>query len=161
MLVVQHIQVPHHVPVLHLIAAERHGLVENGQCVAHRPVSLPRYDVQGLIIYVYPFFSGNSPEIPHDIRNAYPVEIISLAPRQDGRENLVFLGGGEDENRVGRRLLEGLEERVERSLAQHVDLVDDIDAVTSHLGRNLDLVDKCLDVIHAVVGGGVELVYAI
>ncbi|EJW92184.1 hypothetical protein EVA_19709, partial [gut metagenome] len=34
---------------------------------------------------------------------------------------------------MGRRLFESLEERIEGSLGQHVDLIDDVDTVLSHL----------------------------
>ena len=42
-----------------------------------------------------------------------------------------------------------------------MDLVDDIDTVPADLRRNLDLVHQCLDVVHTVVGGGIQLVDAI
>ena len=70
----------------------------------------------------------------------------------------MFLGGGEDEDGVVWWLFEGFEEGVESRLREHVHLVDDIDTILSHLGRNPHLVREVPDVLHRVVGGGIELV---
>ena len=42
-----------------------------------------------------------------------------------------------------------------------MDLIYDVDAVPSHLRRNLHLIHKPLDVVHTVVGRRVKLVNAI
>ena len=73
----------------------------------------------------------------------------------------MLLGGGKNEYGVCRRLLKCLEEGVERGRGQHVYLIDDIDAVLPHLRRNLHLVHQILDVIHTVVGGGVQFMNTI
>ena len=56
-------------------------------------------------------------------------QIVALAARQDGRQHLLRLGGGEQELHVRRRLLERLEQGVERRRTEHVHLVDDVDLV--------------------------------
>ena len=63
-----------------------------------------------------------------------PPEVEPLAPRHYGQGHLVGLGGRQDEDRVGRRLLQRLEQGVERLRGQHVDLVDDVYPVAP-LGR--------------------------
>jgi len=56
------------------------------------------------------------------------------------------------------RLLERLEQRVERRRGEHVDLVDDVDLVATHRGRVVDAGDDLLaHVVHAGAGGRVEL----
>ena len=62
-----------------------------------------------------------------------------------------------DEDRMCRRLLESLQKCIERRLRKHMDLVDDVHAVASHLRRHTHLVHQCLDVVDTVVGRGVEL----
>ena len=161
MLIVQDIEVADYVLVFHVIAAEGHGLVENRERIPHRPVRLPGDYMQGLIVDVNVLLRRYLPEILHDIRNADAVEIVSLAAGENGRENLVLLRGRKNEYGVGRRLLQCLEEGVEGRLGQHVHLVDDIDTVPADLRRNLDLVHQCLDVVHTVVGGGIQFVDAI
>ena len=58
-----------------------------------------------------------------------PPQVEPLAARQHRHRHLADLGGGEDELHVRRRLLQRLQQRVERRGAQHVHLVDDVDLV--------------------------------
>ena len=161
MLVVEDIEIADHILVFHVIAAEGHRLVENRERIPHCPVRLPGNYMQGLIVNVDILLRCYSPEILHDIRDAYAVEIISLAAGEDSREYLVLLRGRQDEDGMGRRLFQRLQERIEGGLGQHVHLVNDIDAVLPDLRRYLDLVHQGLDVIHAVVGCGIKLMYAV
>ena len=58
-----------------------------------------------------------------------------------------------------RRLLERLEQRVERRRREHVDLVDDIDLVlAAHRGKVDGVDDLLAHVVHAGAGSGIELV---
>ena len=60
-----------------------------------------------------------------------------------------------------RRFLQGFQKGIECGLAEHVDLVHDVDAVPADLRRDVDLVDQELDVVDAVVGGGIEFMDAV
>ena len=71
--------------------------------------------------------------------------------------NLVRLGRREDEVHVRRRLLERLEERVERLRRQHVHFVDDVDLGASLRRRVADLLAQVADLVDAAVGGAVDL----
>ena len=110
MLIVQDIEVADHVLVFHVIAAEGHGLVENRERIPHRPVRLPGDYMQGLIVDVNVFLRRYLPEILHDVGNADAVEVVGLAAGEDGRKNLVLLRGRKNEDGMGRRLLQCLEE---------------------------------------------------
>ena len=112
--------------------------------------------MEGFVIDRNSLLRGNLAEVPDHVGNADAVEIVRLAAGQDRGQDLVLLGGGEDEDRVCRRLLQRLEEGVEGRLGQHMDLVDDIDAVLAHLRRHLHFLDQGLDIVHAVVGRGVQ-----
>ena len=160
-LVIQDIQIPDHIRVMDVRTAESHCLVENSKRIAHRTVSLVSDHMQRLVIHRDALLSGDIPQIPHDVRHADTIEIIGLATAQDGRDDLMLLSGGKDEDRVCRRLLESLQERIESRLRKHMDLIDDIDAVPAHLGRDLHLVHQGLDVIHTVVRRRIQLVDAI
>ena len=60
---------------------------------------------------------------------------------------------------MARRLLERLQQRVERRHREHVDLVDDVDLVASTRRRKLHAVDDLLaDVVDAGAACRVELV---
>jgi hypothetical protein len=85
------------------------------------------------------------------------LQVEALAAGDDGREHLLHLGGGEDELHVRRRLLEGLEQRVERRRREHVHLVDDVDLELA-LGRRVaDGVAQVAHLLDAVVRGAVDL----
>ena len=159
--VVQHVQVADHVFILDVGAAECHCLVEDGQGVAHGAVGLGSNHVQGFVVDGHPLLAGDAPQVPHHVRNADPVEVVGLAAAQDGGQDLVLLGGGQDKDGVCRRLLQRLQERIEGRLRQHVHLVDDIHAVLSHLRRYLHLLHQGLDVFHRIVGSGIQLMDAV
>ena len=120
-----------------------------------------RNHMKRLVINGHPFTGGHHPEIPDYVLHSYPVEIICLTPRKNRRKNLVLLCRGKNEDGMGRRLLKCFQKGVESRLREHVDLINDINAVSSHLRRYAYLVHKGLDVIHAIVRGRVQLMYAI
>ena len=155
--IIKDVEVSQHIFALHVGPAESHRLVENGEGVPHGSVGLLPDDVEGLVVDGDAFLVGYAPQVLHHVGYADTVEVVGLAAGEDGGEDLVLLGGREDENRVCGRLFEGLEEGVEGLGGEHVHLVDYIHAVLSDLGRNLHLVHQGLDVVHAVVGGRVQL----
>ena len=157
----KHVEIVQHLLILHLGAAEGNRLVEYGEGVTHGAVSLGRYHVQGLVPDGDALPVRNGPEVRNHIRNAYPVEIIGLAAGKYGREYLVLLGGGKYEYGVCRRLLQSLEESVERLVRKHMHLVHDEHAVTADLRRDVDLLYQRLYILHAVVGSGIKLMYAV
>ena len=61
-------------------------------------------------------------------------QVEALAARQDRDRHLADLGRGENELGVRRRLLERLQEGVERLVREHVDFVDDVDLVAGARG---------------------------
>ena len=69
----------------------------------------------------------------------------------------MLLGCGQDELGIGRRLFECFQESIECRRRQHMHLVDDIHLVFSNLGRDPHLVDQVADIIHRIVGCGIEL----
>jgi hypothetical protein len=56
---------------------------------------------------------------------------------------------------VGRRLFQGLEQRVEGLAGQHVDFVDDVDLVLRAARSHVDFVPQFADFINPTVTGGV------
>ena len=141
--------------------AEGDRLVEDREGVAHGAIGLGGDHMERFVVDGDAFLGGDAAEVLHHVGNADAVEIVGLAAGEDRRQDLVLFRRREDEDGVCRRLFQCLEEGVEGGLRQHVDLVDDIDAVLAHLRRHLDLLDQGLDVIDTVVGGGVQFVDAV
>ena len=81
----------------------------------------------------------------------------ALAAGEDGGRDLVKLRGGENEHQVLRRLLQDLQQGVEGREGQHVDLVDDIDPLFDSGGGVDGLVPQGPDLVHTVIGRGVQL----
>ena len=79
-----------------------------------------------------------------------------LWQREDGGEDLVGFGGGEDEFHVLRRLLQGLEEGVKGGCGEYVDLIDVIDPEFPAGGGEADGFAELADFIDAVVRGTVD-----
>ena len=69
----------------------------------------------------------------------------------------MLFGGGEYENHIRRRFLEGLEEGVECRLGEHMHLVDDEDAVAAYGRGYHHLFDEAAYIVDTVVGGGIKL----
>ena len=131
--------------------------VHKAQCIAHRALRRPGNLQQGLR------FGAAADALQHHLKagndGLHPdaVEVEALAAGEDRGRELLWLGGGQDEHGVLRRLLQGLEQRVERAGGEHVHLVDDVDLVAPHGGRILDLLAQVANLVHAVVGGRVDL----
>ncbi len=91
------------------------------------------------------------------VRDAMEVE--TLAARKNGLENLLRIGGAQNEHHVRRRLLKGLEQRVERRRREHVNLVDDVDLVGATNRRVAHRVDNLLaHIVHTRARCRVKLV---
>src|SRR3546814_8607434 len=70
-------------------------------------------------------------DLAADLLLVQALEVELQAARQHRDQQLLRIGGGEQESDVLRRLLECLEQRVERLLRQHVHFVDQVDLVRS------------------------------
>ena len=86
-----------------------------------------------------------------------PAEVEAMAAIDHRGEDLLRLGGGQDEDRARRRLLQCLEERVPGLGGQHVGLVQDVDLVATRQRGVGDALSQVPDVIDRVVGRGIHL----
>ena len=131
--------------------------VEYAEGVAHRALGGAGDLVQGLVRGG----AANAAQHHHhafDHRlHAQAPEIEALAAGEYGGGQPLRLGGGEYEHGVGGRLLQRFEQGVERAGGEHVYLVDDVHLVLRHRRGVLDLFAQVADLVHAVVGGGVDL----
>ncbi|EPJ36854.1 putative DNA polymerase III subunit gamma/tau [Streptomyces afghaniensis 772] len=84
-------------------------------------------------------------------------ERVVMGPRPDGPDDLLGLGGREDELEMLRRFLDDLQQRVEAGRRDHVGLVDDVDLVPAAGRSEEGLLAQVTGVVHATVGSGVDL----
>ena len=136
--------------------AERCHLVEDGQGIAHATVGFLGDDGQCLFLVADALLLGHPLQVGDGVLDGHALEVVNLAARDDGGQDFVLLGGGEDEDDVLWRFFERLQEGVEGCRGEHVHLVDDEHLVASYLRRDARLLHERLDVLHRVVGGRVE-----
>ena len=86
-----------------------------------------------------------------------PTEVEPLAAAHDRGRHLVRLGGGQHEPHARRRLLEDLQQGVERLAGQPLRLVDDVDLLAALHGRGGRLLAQLARILDATVAGGVDL----
>ena len=133
------------------------GLVQQGLGVPHRALGGPGDQGQALGLNPHPLGLEDHLQVADDVVGLHPAQVEPLAAGEDGHRHLADLGGGEDELGVGRRLLEGLQERIEGSRREHVHLVDDVDLV-ARLHRGVaHPVQQVAHVCDAGPAGGVQL----
>ena len=96
------------------LAGEGYGLVQQAEGVPHAPFTGPRQRGETPVLDADALLGRDVAEALDDLGPRDPTKAIVLAARQNGRRDLVDLGGGEDEDHVGRRFLERLQQRVER-----------------------------------------------
>ncbi len=80
-----------------------------------------------------------------------------LAARPHRREHLLQLGRAEDEDEVGRRLLDELEQRLPRGVGELVRLVEDVDLVPPLDRLEDDALADLADVVDPALRGGIHL----
>ena len=156
--VVQHIEGLGYGAIVERRTAERYGLVEHREGIAHTAIGLLGNEVERLLVGLDTLLLGDVLEILYAIFDTDAVEVVDLTTRQDGGNDLVFFGRCEDEDGMLGRLFEGLEEGVEGGSREHVDLVDDEHRVATYLGDDAHLLDQGADILHRVVRCGIELV---
>ena len=154
---VQLVEVFYHLFVRDVALAEARRLVEDGERVAHSAVGFLGYERQSLLLVRDAFLLSHMLQVVDGVLYGHSLEVVYLTTRENGRQNLVLLGGGEYEHHVSRRLLERLQKGVEGSLREHVHLVDNEHLVLAHLRRYACLLHERLDVLYGVVAGCVEL----
>ena len=131
--------------------------IEQRERVAHPALGKAGDEVGSLRLNLDALLLTDPPHPRGDDRGADAPKVKPLAAGEDGGGNLVHLGGGEDEDDVLGRLLHDFEQGVERPDAEHVGLVDDVDAVVDLGGGEVCLLAQLADVVDAVVAGRVDL----
>ena len=132
-------------------------LVERPDRVTEAAARGARDHLERTLVGLDPLGLGDPLQDGRDLRQRRPAEVEPVTAVDDRRQDLVGLGRREHEDRVRRRLLEGLEKRVPGRGRKHVRLVQDVDLPAPHRGREADLLAEVADVVDRVVRGGVHL----
>ena len=130
--------------------------VKDGECVAHGTIGQPGDQLCAVGGQFQPLLPGNVLDPLCDVLRPDAGEVVPLAAGEDGGRDLLDLRRGEDEDDVGRRLFQRLQQGVEGRCGQHVHLIDDVYLIMAGAGGIGCLVPQVADVVHAVVGGSVH-----
>ena len=135
---------------------EGDALIQEAQGVPHGTVRGLGDVAQGLLLHPHLLLPGQVLHPGSDGVYGDALEIVSLAPGENRNGQFVHFRGSQDENHIGGRLLQGLQQRIESARRQHMHLVDDIDFVFPFCGGIRYFIYDFPYIIHAVVGGGVD-----
>ena len=133
-------------------------LIQQAHRVAHRPFRGPRDQRQRVFRDLRAFQPGHLLQMRNHHLRLDPAQIKPLTPGQHRHWHLADLGGRKQKLHVRGRLFQRLEQRIERTRRQHVNLVDDEDLVARRrrpVTHRLD--DRVADVLHAGVRRRVHL----
>ena len=135
----------------------RDRLVEDRQPVPHRPLRRPGDQAQRILFRGRTFLLRDVREMLDQDGHLDAAQVEPLAARENGHRHAPDFGRREYELDVLRRLLERLEERVECTLREHVDFVDDEDLVARCQWPVARAFDDLAHIVHAGVRCGVHL----
>ncbi|PSK59938.1 hypothetical protein B0E53_06900 [Micromonospora sp. MH33] len=132
-------------------------LVEHGEAVPGAAAAGAHHQRENRLLDLDPLGLGQLLQVgPEHLRRDQPERVV-VGPRLDRAEDLLRLGGGEDELDVLRGFLDQLEQGVEAGRRDHVRLVDDVDLEAAAGRREERLLAQLTGVVNAAVAGRVDL----
>ena len=146
-----------HGGLLHLPRAQRDGLVEQRQTVAHAAAGGLADQLQAPFLIGDVFGLQHIGQVSSHGGRADVAQAELHAARQHGDRHLLRISGGQHEDDVGRRLFQRLQHGVEGVGGEHVDLVDDEDLVAAHRGQVGGVLQHHRHFLDLAVGGRVHL----
>ncbi len=145
-----------HIGSQYLALAKGDGLVGQAHGIAHRTIGGAAQQPEGIFLERYVLGSQHVIEVfNHPLRRHVLQRELQTA-RQHGDRQLLRIGGGQQELDVGRRLFQGLEQRVERAGGEHVHFVDQVDLEASTTRRILHVVQQLAGILDLGTAGGVH-----
>ena len=139
------------------VAARGRHQLERRQRVAGRTAALREDGVDGGVGQLEPGVGGDPPDVLGERVGGQEMELQVLGAAPDRVADPLRVGGGEHEHDVRRRFLERLQQRCLGGPREHVDLVEDVDAMAPRRAERR-LLDEVTDRVDPAVAGGVELV---
>ena len=146
-----------HIGRQHLAFAKGDGLVSQAHGITHRAVGSTAEQPQGIRLERYVLGLQHVTQVLDHPLGAHVLQRELQAARQDGRRQLLRVGGGKDELDVGRRLFQRLEQGVERVGGEHVHFVDQVDLEAPTAWRVLHVIEKFAGIFDLGAARGVDL----
>ena len=131
--------------------------VQNGQRIAQGTVGQAGNELRTVRGQFQLFLPCDILHPAGDVLRPDAGEVVPLAAGKNGGRHLLNFGRGQNENDVGRRFFQRLQQGVEGRCGQHVHLVDDVYLILTGTGGVGGFVAQVADIVHAVVGSRVHL----
>ena len=136
--------------------AGSHAGIQQAPCIAHAAVRRTRNQLKCTGLGFRQFRDRRLHAVDH-LFLCQATEIETLAAAEDRGWQFLGLGRREDEDHIGRRLFQRLQQCVEGCIGEHVHFVDDIYFVLAVLRRVFHFFEQVADLLHAAVAGRVHL----
>ena len=145
-----------HVVQRHGLLGKRQRLVEQRDRVAQATAGAAGQDRKRQLLHRRSLGGGHAAELVDELHGADAAKRQVLAAGANREGHSMRLGGGQHEQRAGRRFFQRLQQGVFRRGGQLVNLVDDVDLVATAGGRELRLLTQQPHVVDAAVRGRVH-----
>jgi len=131
-------------------------LVEQRQAITQAAIGGTRQQLDTGILIAELLGVQDMPHLASDLFLAEPFEVELKTAREHRHRQFLRVGGGEQKLDVCRRFFQGLEQRIERRLGQHVYLIDQVHLYPTSAGHVLRIVDQLAHVINAGIAGSID-----
>ena len=142
---------------MQFLAAAGDRLIQRGERIANAALAGGGQDGERLGVRLDPLLLANPRHARDQILEIHAAKTEVLAARRDGRRYFVALGGAEHEDRPGRRLFDGLQQRVEGLVGDLVGFVDDEDLVAVARRLVANVLAQFAHLIDTAIAGRVDL----
>ena len=140
-----------------MVCRQTEGLIQDGKSIPHPSFGPPSNHTNGLRIIADSLLVQNGGQVALNVLNLDGLEFKALNPREDGGWNLMEFRCRQDKDHILSRFFQSLQEGIEGSHGQHVNLVNDIDLILGQAGCIGGLVSDVTDFINPVIGGRINL----
>ena len=138
------------------VAAAGDGLIERRKRIAHAALAGLRQHGERFGIRLDAFLLADPRHARDQLVEIHRAKAEVLAARRDGGRNLVRFRGAEHEHGPGRRLFDGLQQRVEGFVGDLVGFVDDENLVAVARRLIAHVLAQLAHFVDAAIGGGVD-----
>ena len=132
-------------------------LVQKRKSITHATVRQLCDKLRGVRIQFKRLLRCNVIQPVPDLGHTDALEGVSLTAGEDRGRDLIQFRGCQYEHQMFRWLLQDLQQRIESTDGEHVDLIHDINAFADGSGREDGIFPQGTDIVHAVVGSRIHL----
>ena len=146
-----------HLGDLQLTIPEGDGLIGEAQTVTHGTIGSTAEQPQRLLIEGHLLFGQYVAQMLDDLFRQHVLQRELQTAGQDGDRQFLWIGGGQQELDVGRRLFQGLQQGVETVAGEHVHFVDEVDLEAPAGGCVLHVIQQLAGVLDLGPTGRIDL----